>query len=136
MPWIIAATTAIFCRIVQFLYYSDVDQIMLKSLLVSVFFEKKTLQKYVDMFLACPKSKVTIKLKFYYSNLKNAVETAKIAVDSCYVLRQFLTSLPLIDFREIRGLSCNAPQSALLIFLLVLRQTILLVNEEALQLMD
>ena len=104
MPWIIAATTAIFCRIVQFLYYSDVDQIMLKSLLVSVFFEKKTLQKYVDMFLACPKSKVTIKLKFYYSNLKNAVETAKIAVDSCYVLRQFLTSLPSIDFREIRGL--------------------------------
>ena len=100
MPWIIAATTAIFCRIDQFLYYSDVDQIMLKSLLVSVFFGKKTLQKYVDMFLACPKSKVTIKLKFYYSNLKNAVETAKIAVDSCYVLRQFLT----IDFREIRGL--------------------------------
>jgi hypothetical protein len=104
MPRIIAATTAIFCRIVQFLYYTDVDQIMLKSLLVSVFFEKKTLQKYVDMFLACPKSKVTIKLKFYYSNLKNAVETAKIAVDSCYVLRQFLTSLPSIDFREIRGL--------------------------------
>jgi hypothetical protein len=56
------------------------------------------------MFLACSKSKVTIKLKFYYSNLKNAVETAKIAVDSCYVLRQFLTSLPSIDFREIRGL--------------------------------
>jgi hypothetical protein len=56
------------------------------------------------MFLACPKSKVTIKLKFYYSNLKNAVETAKIAIDSCYVLRQFLTSLPSIDFREIRGL--------------------------------
>ena len=43
MPWIIAATTAIFCRMVQFLYYSDdhVDQIMHKSLLVSVFFEKK-----------------------------------------------------------------------------------------------
>ena len=56
------------------------------------------------MFLACQKSKVTIKLKFYYSNLKNAVETAKIAVDSCYVLRQFLTPLPSIDFREIRGL--------------------------------
>jgi hypothetical protein len=56
------------------------------------------------MFLACQKSKVTIKLKFYCSNLKNAVETAKIAVDSCYVLRQFLTPLPLIDFREIRGL--------------------------------
>ena len=56
------------------------------------------------MFLVCPKSKVTIKLKFYYSNLKNAVETAKIAVDSRYVLRQFLTSLPSIDFREIRGL--------------------------------
>jgi hypothetical protein len=37
----IAATTAIICRIVQFLYYSDVDQIMRKSLLVSVFFEKK-----------------------------------------------------------------------------------------------
>jgi hypothetical protein len=56
------------------------------------------------MFLACQKSKVTIKLKFYYSNLKNALETAKIAVDSCYVLRQFLTPLPSIDFREIRGL--------------------------------
>jgi hypothetical protein len=53
------------------------------------------------MFLACQKSKVTIKLKFYYSNLKNAME---IAVDSCYVLRQFLTPLPSIDFREIRGL--------------------------------
>jgi hypothetical protein len=96
--------SAIFCRIVQFLYYSDVDQIMRKSLLVSVFFGKKTLQKDEDMFLACPKPKVTIKLKFYYSNLKNAVETAKIAVDSCYVIRQFLTSLPSIDFREIRGL--------------------------------
>jgi hypothetical protein len=67
-------------------------------------FEKKPLKKYVDMFLACPKSKVTMKLKFYYSNLKNAVETAKIAVDSCYALRQFLTPLPSIIFREIRGL--------------------------------
>jgi hypothetical protein len=35
------------------------------------------------MFLACQKSKVTIKLKFYYSDLKNAVETVKIAVDHC-----------------------------------------------------
>ena len=68
------------------------------------FLRKKTLKKYVDMFLACQKSKVTIKLKFYYSNLKNAVETSKIAVDSCYVLRQFLTPLPSIDFMEIRGL--------------------------------
>ena len=68
------------------------------------FLRKKTLNKYVDVFLACQKSKVTIKLKFYYSNLKNAVETAKIAVDSCYVPRQFLTPLPSIDFREIRGL--------------------------------
>jgi hypothetical protein len=56
------------------------------------------------MFQACQKSKVTIKLKFYYSNLKNAVETVKIAVDSCYVLRQFLTQLLSIDFREIRRL--------------------------------
>jgi hypothetical protein len=64
------------------------------------------------MFLACQKSKVTIKLKFYYSNLKNAVETAKIAVDSFYVLRQFLTPLPSIDFREIRGL-CFTPQLSL-----------------------
>ena len=66
--------------------------------------KKKPLKKYVDMFLACQQSKVTIKLNCYYSNLKNAVETAKIAVDSCYVLRQFLTPLPSIDFREIRGL--------------------------------
>ena len=58
------------------------------------------------MFLACQQSKVTIKLNFYYSSViwKNAVETAKIAVDSCYVTRQFLTPLPSIDFREIRGL--------------------------------
>ena len=62
------------------------------------------------MFVACQKSQVTIKLKFYYSNLKNAVETTKIAVDSCYVLRQFLTPLPSIDFREIRGLlETNVP---------------------------
>ena len=33
------------------------------------------------------------------------MKTAKIAVDSCYVLRQFLTPLPSIDFREIRGLT-------------------------------
>jgi hypothetical protein len=46
------------------------------------------------MFLACQQSKVTIKLNFYYSNLKNAVETAKIAIDSRLS----------IDFREIRGL--------------------------------
>ena len=33
------------------------------------------------------------------------METSKIALDSCYnVLRQFLTPLPSIDFREIRGL--------------------------------
>jgi hypothetical protein len=74
------------------------------------FLRKKTLKKYVDMFLACQKSKVTIKLKFYYSNLENAVETAKIAVDSCYVLRQFLTPLPSIDFREIRGLIPALPR--------------------------
>ena len=47
---------------------------------------------------------ITIKLNFYYSNFKNAVETSKIAVDSCYVLQQFLTPLPSIDFWEIRGL--------------------------------
>jgi hypothetical protein len=56
------------------------------------------------MFLACQQSKVIIKLNFYYSNLKNAVEIAKIAVDSCYVPWQFVTPLPSIDFREIRGL--------------------------------
>jgi hypothetical protein len=32
------------------------------------------------------------------------METVKIAVDRCYVLRQFLSPLPWIDFREIRGL--------------------------------
>ena len=80
---------------------SDVDQII----------GKKTLKKYVDIFLACQKSKVTIKLKFYYSNLKNAKEIAKIAVDSCYVLRQFFTSLPSIDFREIRGLDDGGDDS-------------------------
>jgi hypothetical protein len=78
----------------------------------SLSFLRKKNAKEIRMFLACQKSKVTIKLsfitvnkiKFYYSNLKNAVETAKIAVASCYVLRQFLTPLPSIDFREIRGM--------------------------------
>jgi hypothetical protein len=46
------------------------------------------------------------KLKFLLI-WKNAVETAKIAVDSCYILRQFLTPLPSNDFREIQGLLCN-----------------------------
>ena len=46
---------------------------------------------------------ITIKLNFYYRNMKNAVETAKIAVESCYV-QQFLTPLSSIDFWEIRGL--------------------------------
>jgi hypothetical protein len=63
------------------------------------------------MFLACQQSKVTIKLNFYYR--KNDVEIAKIAVDSCYVLRQFLTPLPSIDFREIRGLILPSRQRAL-----------------------
>jgi hypothetical protein len=62
------------------------------------------------MFLACQKSKVTIKLKFYYSNLKNALKTAKIAIDSCYIPRQFLTPLPSIDFREIRGMPLTCLQ--------------------------
>jgi hypothetical protein len=34
------------------------------------FLRKKTLKKYVNMFLACQQSKVTIKLNFYYCNLK------------------------------------------------------------------
>ena len=75
------------------------------------FLRKKHLKKYVNMFLACQQSKVTIKLNFYYR--KNDVEIAKIAVDSCYVLRQFLTPLPSIDFREIRGLILPSRQRAL-----------------------
>jgi hypothetical protein len=34
------------------------------------FLREKTLKKYVNMFLACQQSKVTIKLNFYYSHLK------------------------------------------------------------------
>jgi hypothetical protein len=57
------------------------------------------------MFLACQQwIQSNNKLKFLII-WKNAVETSKIAVDSCYVPRQFLTPLPSIDFREIRGLS-------------------------------
>jgi hypothetical protein len=43
------------------------------------------------MFLACQQSKVTIKLNSYYSNLKNAVETAKISV------RQLLRSTTIFN---------------------------------------
>ena len=83
MPWITAATTAIFCRIVQFLYYSlcitililEFMQMLIKSCVnyyfsLSFLRKKKTLKKYVNMFLACQQSKVTIKLNFYSSNLK------------------------------------------------------------------
>jgi hypothetical protein len=105
--------SAIFILFTVHYYFDTWIQMLIKSCVNHYFslsfLRKKTLKKYVDMFLACQKSKVTIKLKFYYSNLENAVETAKIAVDSCYVLRQFLTPLPSIDFREIRGLrqSCD-----------------------------
>jgi hypothetical protein len=42
--------------------------------------KKETLKKYVNTFLACQQSKVTIKLNFYYGAViwKNAVETAKL----------------------------------------------------------
>jgi hypothetical protein len=100
--------SAIFIPFTVHYYFDTWIQMLIKSCVNHYFslsfLRKKTLKKYVDMFLACQKSKVTIKLKFYYSNLKNAVETVKIAVDSCYALRQFLTPLPSIDFREIRGL--------------------------------
>jgi hypothetical protein len=108
--------SAIFILFTAQYYFDTWIQMLMKSCVNRyfsiTFFRKNTLKKYVDMFLACQKSKVTIKLKFYYSNLKNAVETVKIAVDSCYVLRQFLTPLPSIDFREIRGLVCNYPECA------------------------
>ena len=50
-------------------------------------------------------------LEFYRGNCrrgrKNAVETAKIAVDSCYVSTAIFNAItPWIDFREIRGLLC------------------------------
>ena len=69
-------------------------------LIKSCFLKKNTkeIRRYVSSLST---TIVTIKLNFYYSNLKNVVETAKIAVDSCYVLQQFLTPLPLFDFREI-----------------------------------
>jgi hypothetical protein len=54
--------------------------------------------------LALPTIQSNNKLNKFLLIWKNAVETAKIAVDSSYVLRQFLTPLPSIDFREIRGL--------------------------------
>jgi hypothetical protein len=100
--------SAIFILFTVHYYFDTWIQMLIKSCVnyyfSLTFLRKKTLKKYVGMFLACQQSKVTIKLNFYYSNSKNAVETAKIAVDSCYVLRQFLTPLPSIDFREIRGL--------------------------------
>ena len=100
--------SAIFILFTVHYYFDTWIQMLIKSCVNHYFslsfLRKKPLKKYVEMFLACQKSKVTIKLKFYYSNFGNAVETAKIAVDSSYVLRQFLTPLPSIDFREIRGL--------------------------------
>jgi hypothetical protein len=102
---------AIFILFTVHYYFDTWIQMLIKSCVNHYFslsfVRKKTLKKYVDMFLACQQSKVTIELDFYYSNLKNAVETAKIAVDSCYVLRQFLTPLPSIDFREIWGLAAK-----------------------------
>jgi hypothetical protein len=100
--------SAIFILFTVHYYFDTWIQTLIKSC-VNYYFSlsflrKKTLKKYVNMFLASQQSKVTIKLNFYHSNLKNAAETVKIAADSCYVLRQFLTPLPSIDFRDIRGL--------------------------------
>jgi hypothetical protein len=82
--------SAIFILFTVHYYFDTWIQMLIKSCVNHYFslsfLRKKTLKKYVDMFI------------------ENAVETAKIAVDSCYVLRQFLTPLPSIDFREIRGL--------------------------------
>jgi hypothetical protein len=56
-------------------YYFDTWIQMLIKSCVNYYFSlsflrKKTLMKYVNMFLACQQSKVTVKLNFYYSNLK------------------------------------------------------------------
>jgi hypothetical protein len=56
-------------------YYFDTWIQMLIKSCVNYYFSlsflrKKTLKKYMNMFLACQQSKVTIKLNFYYSNLK------------------------------------------------------------------
>jgi hypothetical protein len=101
--------SAIFILFTVHYYFDTWIQMLIKSCvnyyLVSVFFGKKTLKKYVGMFLACQQSKVTINLNFYYSNLKKCRGNCQ----NCrrqllYVLRQFLMPLPSIDFREIRGL--------------------------------
>jgi hypothetical protein len=77
--------SAIFILFTVHYYFDTWIQMLIKSCVnhyFSLSFLKKTLKKYEDMFLACQKSKVTIKLKFYYSNLKNAMAIFNaIAVD-------------------------------------------------------
>jgi hypothetical protein len=96
------------CALLFFYLNSDVDQIFkscVNHYFSLSFLRKKPTNKEVRRHVSSlSKIQSNNKIKVYYSNLKNAVETDKIAVDSCYVLRQFLTPLPLIDFREIRGL--------------------------------
>ena len=79
MPWIIAAVFFVVLYSIIFIlftvhYYCE----MLIKSCVNYYFSlsflrKKTLKKYVNMFLACQQSKVTIKLNFYYSNLKKCL---------------------------------------------------------------
>jgi hypothetical protein len=86
--------SAIFILFTVHYYFDTWIQMLIKSCVNHYFslnfLRKKTLTKYVDMSLACQKSKVTIKLKFYYSNLKNAVET----VITC---RQLLRSTAIFN---------------------------------------
>jgi hypothetical protein len=62
----------IHCALLFWYLNSDVDQVMRKRYYYFSlsFLRKKTLKKYINMFLACQQSNVTIKLNFYYSNVK------------------------------------------------------------------
>jgi hypothetical protein len=106
--------SAIFILFTVHYYFDTWIQMLIKSCVnhyfsLSFLREKNTKEIRRHVSSLSKIQSITIKLKFYYSNLKNPVENVKIAVDSCYVLRQFLTPLQSIDFREIRGLLVTRP---------------------------
>jgi hypothetical protein len=85
-------------------YYFDTLIQMLIESCVNYYFSISLNYCFRTTVLVSTKKKHLKKYVNHVSSLSTIQSNNKFAVDSGYVLRQFLTPLPSIDFREIRGL--------------------------------
>jgi hypothetical protein len=107
--------SAIFILFTVHYYFDTWIQMLIKSWVNHYF------SKYVDMFLACQKSK----FEKCRGNCQNCCRQL------LYVLQQFLMPLPSFDFREIRGLLitvCGTLIRSIACFALPLLQQVALVT--------